>query len=371
MKGLCLSQTDGPSRATVAGPLLRWFRRTARDLPWRRTRDPYAIWVSEMMLQQTQVETVKPYYERFLKHFPTVESLAAARIDNILKLWEGLGYYSRARSLHRAAKQVVHRFGGHLPRTRDALLSLPGIGPYTAGAIASIAFDQREPLVDGNVTRVLCRLFLIRRDPRKPAVQKRLWRIAGSLLPASHVGHFNQALMELGSQVCVPRKPRCDICPVQRVCEARIHNQQDDVPIRARRKRVPSYIVAVGVIFKNGRILIDKRKPEGLLGGFWEFPGGKKQSGETLEQALLREVREELGIEIQVHERIATVDHAYSHFRVKLHAFQCTYVSGTPRCVTCVDLKWVYPGMLKRYAFPAANRKIICALALDLGTSPG
>ncbi len=355
----------------MAGPLLRWFRRTARDLPWRRTKDPYAIWVSEIMLQQTQVETVTPYYERFLLRFPTVESLASADIDTILKLWEGLGYYSRARSLHRAAGQVVREFGGHLPETREALLTLPGIGPYTAGAIASIAFDQREPLVDGNVTRVLCRLFLIRRNPRQPAVQKKLWQIARSLLPTSHVGHFNQALMELGSQVCVPRGPRCDVCPVRRVCRARIHDLQDQVPVRARRKKIPSYLVAVGVVFRKGRILIDKRKPEGLLGGFWEFPGGKKEPRETLEQALFREVREELGIEIQVNERLATVDHAYSHFRVQLHAFTCTYVSGTPRCRTCTDVKWVYPRSLNRYAFPAANRKIIHLLALDPATTRG
>jgi A/G-specific adenine glycosylase len=334
----------------------------ARDLPWRRTEDPYAIWVSETMLQQTQVETVKPYYERFLQQFPTVEALAAARVDAVLKVWEGLGYYSRARNLHEAAKEIVSRFGGHIPQTREALLSLPGIGPYTAGAVASIAFGRREPLVDGNVARVLCRLFLIRQDPKQPIVRKRLWKIAGDLLPTSHVGSFNQALMELGSQVCLPRKPRCEVCPVRRVCQARIRNLQDRVPMRKARKKVPSYIVAVGVIFKNGRILIDKRRPEGLLGGLWEFPGGKKEPGETIEEALIREVREELGIEIRVNEPVTTVDHAYSHFHVRLHAFRCTYVSGTPRCRVCVDFKWVYPSLLDRYAFPTANRRIIQAL---------
>jgi A/G-specific adenine glycosylase len=311
------------------------------------------------MLQQTQVKTVEPYYERFLRHFPTVEALAAARLDAVLKLWEGLGYYSRARNLRQAAKQVVRRFGGRVPETRDALLSLPGIGPYTAGAIASIAFDQREPTVDGNIARVLCRLFLIRHDPKQPKVQKRLWEMAGALLPIHHAGTFNQALMELGARICVPRRPHCDICPVRQVCRARSHNVQDHVPAHGLRKQVPSYTVAVGIIFKNGRILIDKRKPEGLLGGFWEFPGGKKQPGETLEQALVREVHEEIGIRIHVDQRVATVDHAYSHFRVKLHAYQCTYVSGTPHCLMCADIKWVYPSMLNRYAFPAANRKII------------
>jgi A/G-specific adenine glycosylase len=348
-----------PSRVTVAGPLLRWFHKTARDLPWRRTKDPYAIWISETMLQQTQVETVKPYYQRFLDQFPTVEALAAARIDAVLKTWEGLGYYSRARNLHRAARQIVSQFGNHLPQTREALLSLPGIGPYTAGAVASIAFGRREPLVDGNVARVLCRLFLIRDDPKQPSVRRKLWDLAGSLLPKSHAGDFNQALMELGSQVCVPLKPRCEICPVRRVCQARIHDLQDQVPVRRRSRKIPSYLVAVAVIFRKGRILIDQRKPEGLLGGLWEFPGGKKEPNETLEEAVVREVREELGIEVQVDSPLVTVDHAYSHFRVRLHAFKCTYLRGTPRCVTCTDVKWVYPSMLRRYAFPAANRKII------------
>jgi A/G-specific adenine glycosylase len=346
----------------VVSPLLRWYRKAARDLPWRRTKDPYAIWVSETMLQQTQVETVKPYYERFLKRFPTVEALAAADIDTVLKLWEGLGYYSRARNFHKAARQIVDRFAGKLPQTRDELLSLPGIGPYTAGAVASIAFGRREPLVDGNVARVLCRLCLIRKDPKPPATRRLLWDIAAELLPRRDVGSFNQALMELGSQICVPRKPRCDMCPLRQVCQAQISNLQDEIPVRGRTRKIPSYVVAVAVIFKRGRILIDKRKPEGLLGGLWEFPGGKKQPGETLEQAAVREVREELGIEIRVDELLTTVDHAYSHFRIRLHAFKCTFVRGTPCCRTCDDLKWVRPGELDRYAFPAANRKIISLL---------
>jgi A/G-specific adenine glycosylase len=315
------------------------------------------------MLQQTRVETVKPYYQRFLVRFPTVEALAAARIDAVLKVWEGLGYYSRARNLHRAAGEIVRRFDGRVPHTQDALLSLPGIGRYTAGAVASIAFGLQQPVVDGNVARVLCRLFLIRQDPEQSSVRERLWEIAAGLLPTSNAGNFNQALMELGSQVCLPRKPHCGTCPVRRVCQARIHGQQNQVPVRAARRTVPYYVVAVGVIFKRGRILIDKRKPEGLLGGLWEFPGGKKLLQETLEQTIVREVREELGIEVRVDAPLATVDHAYSHFRVRLHAFRCTYVGGKPRCRTCVDIKWVYPAALSRYAFPAANRRIIRILA--------
>jgi len=339
--------------------LLRWFAEAARDLPWRRTKDPYAIWVSEIMLQQTRVPAVVPYYERFLNQFPTVERLAHAHLDTVLKLWEGLGYYSRARNLHAAAKKIVTEFHGHLPATREELLTLPGIGRYTAGAIASIAFGRREPLVDGNVTRVLCRIFRIEGSPKDVATQKRIWSIAEKLVPEGHAGQFNQALMELGSEVCLPRRPRCDDCPVNPSCGARLHHEQDSLPTRVPKKQLPFYTVAVGVIYRNGRILIDKRKPEGLLGGLWEFPGGKKRRGESLETALRREVREELALTVRVGRPLAVVDHTYSHFRVRIHAFECTYVSGTPRCIACADFKWVRPGDLGRSAFPAANKRII------------
>ena len=350
------------SPAAIRRPLLRWFDREARDLPWRRTGDPYAIWISEIMLQQTRVRAAVPYYERFVRRFPTVHTLAKARLDSVLKLWEGLGYYSRARNLHKAAQEIVTRFGGQLPETRSELLSLPGIGVYTAGAISSIAFGQREPLVDGNVTRVLCRVFRIHRNPKEAAVQKKLWSLAEELLPSTRPGDFNQALMELGSEICLPRNPQCEVCPLRRTCLAKRHGEQNRLPVRRRKKPIPCHTVVVGVIERNGRVLIDKRPSEGLLGGLWEFPGGKKQSGESLEEALHREVLEEIGIRIHVGEPIATVDHAYSHFRIRLYAFRCTYVSGTAQCLGCDAVKWVRPGDLHRYAFPAANKKIIRAL---------
>ena len=311
------------------------------------------------MLQQTRVPTVLPYYERFLVRFPTVASLARGRLDTVLKLWEGLGYYSRARNLHRAAKEVVERFGGQLPRTAAELLTLPGIGRYTAGAIASNAFDERVPIVDGNIERVLCRVFHIHGDPKNGAIQKRLWSIADDLVPVRKPGMFNQALMEVGAEVCTPRNPQCEDCPLARVCQARRRNEHLSLPHRSPRKPLPSRTVAVGVIYRDGRILIDKRRPEGLLGGLWEFPGGKKEPGETLEAALLREVREELAITIRVDRPLAVVDHTYSHFRVRIHAFECTWISGEPRCITCAEFKWVRLHNLGRYAFPAANRRII------------
>ena len=348
--------------------MLTWFEKNARDLPWRRTRDPYAIWVAEIMLQQTQSETVKPYYARFLRRFPTVERLAKARLDSVLKVWEGLGYYSRARNLHLAAGRIVRDFGGCVPQDVPDLLKLPGVGRYTAGAIASIAFNRDEPVVDGNVIRVLCRLFRIRHDPRSSAAQKRLWGLANELLPSGKARFFNQAMMELGATICLPRSPRCDDCPLGRMCAAKAHGEQEKLPVRANRKPLPRHKVVVGVIYKKGRILIDKRKPGGLLGGLWELPGGKVEKGESLKGALLREVREELGVRVRIVRPLVKVEHAYSHFAITLHAFECAYVSGKPRCIACADYKWVQPGQLKKYAFPAANKKIFASLGIDAGT---
>jgi A/G-specific adenine glycosylase len=343
-------------------------------MPWRKTRDPYAIWVSEIMLQQTQVETVTPYFIRFMTRFPTVQALARAPIAAVLKLWEGLGYYSRARNMHAAAKKIASDFGGKLPRTAPELLTLPGIGRYTAGAIASIAFGQDEPVLDGNVTRVLCRVFRIRENPKGAATQEKLWSLARQVIPPGKAGLMNQALMDLGATVCVPRNPRCPTCPAggknekpgflkkPGFCLARLHNEQNDIPLRIKRKPVPHYDIAAGIIWKGGRILIDQRRPEGLLGGLWEFPGGKRRAGESLKAAVAREAREELGVWVKVIRPLVTVKHAYSHFRITLYAFECRYLSGRPRALGCAAWKWVRPSSLARYAFPAANHKIIAAL---------
>lgn len=346
------------------GALLAWFRRRRRDMPWRRTRDPYAIWISEIMLQQTRVTAVTPYYLRFLEQFPTVEALAAARLDVVLKYWEGLGYYTRARNLHRAAQIVVREFGGRLPGTAEGLRSLPGIGRYTAGAVASIAFGLDEPVLDGNVTRVLCRVFRIAEPPKDDAVQRTLWRLARKLIPPGEAGDFNQAMMELGATICQPRNPRCDECPVQAFCRAYRAGDQAELPLKAAKKPLQHHTVVAGVIRKGLRILIDRRKPEGLLGGLWEFPGGKVERGETLPAALRREVREEVGVAVAVGEEIAVVQHAYSHFRITLHAFLCDYKRGTAKPVQCDEVKWVTVKQLSQFAFPKANHGILKVLVL-------
>ncbi|HET7091126.1 MAG TPA: A/G-specific adenine glycosylase, partial [Anaerolineae bacterium] len=334
----------------------------ARDLPWRRRRTPYRVWLSEMMLQQTQVDTVIPYFRRFTKRFPTVRALADAPLDQVLKLWEGLGYYARARNLHRAARIVAGEFKGRFPKTVEGLMQLPGVGRYSAGAIASLAFGVDAPALDGNVARVLCRVFAIRRDPRETQTRDELWSLAGSLLPKGQAGKFNEALMELGATLCTPRAPQCEICPIAAHCEARQRGIQEQLPVKRARRLTPHYEETAAVIRRNGRVLIAQRPHDGMLGGLWEFPGGKRETGESLEECLRREIREELRLEIEVGEPLAVVNHAYTHFRITLHAFECRVLSGKARAIGVADFKWVRMSELDRYAFAVTDRKIIQAL---------
>jgi A/G-specific adenine glycosylase len=364
-----------PNLPALQEALLAWFAANREDLPWRRTGAPYAIWLSEIMLQQTQVATVIPYYERFLSRFPTVKALAAAPLDDVLKLWEGLGYYSRARNLHRAAQMIVDELGGEFPATVDDLLRLPGVGRYTAGAVASLAFNVDAPVVDGNITRVLVRLFNIADDVTRSTTRRRLWKLAEDILPAGQAGSWNEALMELGRRVCIPRGPRCDVCPLADHCEAYRAGVQDALPLKSPGKRIPHYDVTAAVITgKDGRLLIAQRPPDGMLGGLWEFPGGKRQPGESLAECLRREIREELGIDIAVGPQVTSIRHAYTHFRMTLYAFACEHVGGDPQAIECAAWAWVTPDELARYAFPATDQKIIAVLregggqlAMDLG----
>ncbi len=342
--------------------LLAWYARNARELPWRRSRHPYPVWVAEIMLQQTRIEQGRPYFERFMEAFPTVEALASASEDAVLKLWEGLGYYARARNLHRAARLIAHERGGEFPETAEAWQALPGIGRYTAGAIASIAFGEAVPVVDGNVKRVLSRLFDIATPIGLAATERRLWALAGALVSPRRPGDFNQALMELGAIVCTPRVPSCTSCPVRGVCEAFARGTQAERPARQKKPATPHHELVVAAIAENGRFLLGKRPPSGLLGGLWEFPGGKVETGETHEQALTRVIRDELGVEICVGGLAAVVNHAYSHFKVTLNVYRCTMRSGSPRPVSHSELKWVPRAGFGRYAFPKANLKFLKAL---------
>ena len=347
---------------TIQRALLRWYARHQRDLPWRGVDDPWAVWVSEIMLQQTQVATIRERFGPFMARFPTVRSLAAADLDGVLKAWEGLGYYGRARNLHRAAQEVVATLDGKIPETGAELSKLAGIGPYTAGAIASIAFGADEPVLDGNVTRVLCRLFHVTSDAKAAGTIKRLWSLARELTPAGKASFFNQALMDLGATVCTPRAPGCLVCPVRKVCRAYDRGDQETLPRKPKRKKTPHWDVAVAVVQKGARFLIARRPEEGLLGGLWEFPGGKREGEETLEDCAIRELREEVNVRAEVVRHLVTVNHAYTHFRVTLHAYLCRHVSGRPKAIACTAWKWVSLDELDRYAFPAGTHKILRAL---------
>ncbi len=344
--------------------LLAWFKKNQRTMPWRSNPEPYRVWISEIMLQQTQVVSVIPFFNRFLERFPDLATLAAAPLQEVLKAWEGLGYYSRARHLHDAAQQVMEQHGGHVPGTFARLQELPGIGRYTAAAIASIAFGEAVPVVDGNVLRVFARYLCWTDNISLPATRDRLFDFLKNPIAASgHPSHFNQAMMELGALVCTPRQPACDNCPLQPGCGARLRNKTDVLPIKTKKAAVRHEVVGVGIIFNaKGRILIARRKAGGLLGGLWEFPGGKRQGKESLKKTVLREVKEETGLTVEVGRALPPVDHAYSHFTVTLHPFICKRLSGNARALGSDEIKWVKPGDLKDYPFPAANRKIEAAL---------
>jgi A/G-specific adenine glycosylase len=313
------------------------------------------------MLQQTQVKTVIPYYERWLDWFPAIAPLATADQQQVLKAWQGLGYYARARNLHRAAQIIRERHNGIFPTDLETVLTLPGIGQTTAGGILSAAFNQATPILDGNVKRVLARLTALAVPPSKAL--NALWQVSTELLDPHHPRDFNQALMDLGATVCTPKNPACLLCPWQSHCQAYNLNKQLELPMTESRAAVPHKSIGVAVIWnESGQILIDRRPQEGLLGGLWEFPGGKIEPGETVEECIVREIREELGIEIGVGDRLTTIDHAYTHFRVTLNVFHCRHISGEPQPIECDEIRWVNVDELEQFPFPKANVQIIEAI---------
>ncbi len=351
--------------------LLHWWDQGHSDLPWRRSNDPYAIWAAEVMLQQTQIATVIPYYERWMLSFPTISVLAKASLDDVLKLWQGLGYYSRARNLHAAAIIVMDEYDGRLPEDEPELRKLPGIGRYTAGAIASIAFGRPAPVLDGNVIRVLSRLTDLLKDVTLSDTRKELWRLASDLVPAEKPGEYNQALMELGQRVCVPAAPFCTDCPISMFCLARERGTQYERPLRPPKTRVPHYDVVAGVIWQSeisadAKFLIARRPLDGMLGGLWEFPGGKVEGSENYEEALRREIAEELTIGIRVGRYLGEVKHAYTHFRITLHVFYARHLEGTPQHIGVTDHAWISLSDLDRYAFAVTDLRIIDKIKNDL-----
>jgi A/G-specific adenine glycosylase len=339
--------------------LTAWYLKNNRTLPWRKTDDPFSIWVSEMMLQQTQVNTVIPYYQRFVNQFPTIKHLAAADLQQVLKLWEGLGYYARARNFHKAAQMVMKIHDGRVPETWDAFKALPGVGDYIAAAVLSIAFGKPYPVVDGNVKRVLARLFEIGTPVNHSSSFKAFQSIAGKLLNRDDPGMFNQAVMELGALVCKPSSPACDNCPLAKMCLAHQHQNTSSYPVKLKKAPVPEHHIAVGVIFKNNNVLIIRRPERGLLGGLWEFPGGRILTDEPPETACRREIKEKANLTVTIASTLTRIRHAYTHFKIVADIFICDYESGRVRLNGPAAYEWVSLDKLEVFPFHKSNLKFI------------
>lgn len=352
---------DTDHRARLAS----WFLSNRRRLPWRESANPWHIWLSEVILQQTRVDQGLPYFERFASRFPRVNDLAEADLNEVLRLWEGLGYYSRCRNLHRAARMVMSERGGRLPDTYVDWLTLPGIGPYTAAAISSIAHGEARAVVDGNVIRVLSRLHAYDGDVTTSKAKKQIELWAAGFLDSEHPGRHNEAVMELGALVCTPRQPKCGKCPLQSGCLASSAGSQESHPVKKKKAPVPHLDIAVGIIRDGeGRIFIQQRDADAMLGGLWEFPGGKVEKGESPEEACRREVREETGMDVEPTARLATIKHAYSHFKITLHAFDCA-LSSASQAITEQPSEWIAREDFSEYAFPRANRRLLDLLAKE------
>ena len=365
--------TSGSDAGRIASDLLAWFRGRDRDVPWRGETNPYRVWVCEVMAQQTRIRTVRERLPEFFGAYPTIEALAGSDPDELMRAWEGLGYYARARNLRRAARRLVDAADADrpaaLPTSVEELRALPGVGPYTAGALASIAFGRPEPAVDGNARRVLARLFDIA-QPTPVALDEAARGLiaaadsepaAGTMSAGtSRAGELNQAIMDLGGAICTPRSPDCGACPLSTHCLAFARVTVNERPPRKTRRTLPHHDIGVAVVWRaDGRLLIQRRPAEGLLGGLWEFPGGKVKPGELPAAAAARETREETGLQVGIRGPAGRVEHAYSHFRITLHAFHADVTGGSLRDGGREPRAWVEPSGLTRYAFPAANRRII------------
>lgn len=354
---------DPEARTALQETLVDWFIKNQRDLPWRQNYTPYQIWISEVMLQQTQMERGIIYFKRWLLAFPDIQSLAQADESRVLKLWEGLGYYSRARNLHRCARILVEEFQGRIPDDITILQRLPGIGPYTAGAIASIAYNRDAPVVDGNVGRVFARLFNIDRKLNDPVCKKELWRLAADLLPPGRARVFNQGLMEFGALICTPKNPRCDSCSLMGFCVAHKLGLTAQLPVPNKGPSTLSIEMATGVLCHQGRFFIQQRKNRDVWGGLWEFPGGEREKNEQPAETVVREFMEETGLVVKVDQKITTVTHHFTRYKVTLHGYTCTLADrqniSTPILNAAQDCGWVCLQALDEYAFPAGHRQLI------------
>jgi len=338
--------------------LLQWYDENARELPWRSDPKPYKVWLSEIMLQQTRVETVLPYFERFLERFPDIGSLASASQEEVLRLWEGLGYYSRARNLHKAAQVVMSDLSGQLPASAASLEKLPGIGKYCAAAIASIAYGEPAAAVDGNIKRIYARLLNLQEALGSSGFEQKVQSYAQEVLPKNRPGDFTQALMDLGSLLCLPKQPQCQVCPISASCLAYQHNTQNSLPFRVKKAPLPHYTVCAAVIIKAGQVLLKQREQQGMLGGLWEYPGGKiENSDQDLTDCLRRELEQKTGLKIAVGEKIGLFPHSYTHFKISLHSFYCDTNKALP-AVLPRNFTWVPLEDLKDHPMGKVARQI-------------
>ncbi|MBF0451349.1 MAG: A/G-specific adenine glycosylase [Candidatus Magnetomorum sp.] len=342
--------------------LLIWFKSNKRDLPWRRVDDPYAIWVSEVMLQQTQVNTVIPYYHRFMEQFPTIMVLAQADQNHVLKCWEGLGYYSRAINLHKSSRLVENEYNGQVPSDPITFKKMPGVGDYINAAVQSIAFNYPLPVVDGNVKRVLSRLYEMPDTVNDTKNLKVFNQKAAALLDKKHPGDFNQAMMELGAMVCKPRHPVCHQCPVQDFCMVYCNETILEFPKRKSKPGIPTENWVAAVIQKEDKILLTRRKTGGFLGGLWEFPGGKIENKASMPESCLRSIQEKINIDISIRKHAIQIKHTYTHFKQTMDVFLCDYQSGTIQLNGPVEYRWIGLSDIDNYALPKSNLKFLAHL---------
>lgn len=344
--------------------LLQWFYTNKRDLPWRDTRDPYLIWVSEIMLQQTKVDTVIPYYNAFVKQYPTIDHLAIAEEERVLKLWEGLGYYSRAKNLHRGVKEVKEVYRGEVPNDKDTLLKIPGIGDYTAGAILSIAFQQGEPAIDGNVLRVITRIFRIFEDISKVSTKRKVTDIVKELIPDNDPSAFNQGLMELGALICTPKSPKCESCPILSSCESKKNEEQLYLPIKKKKKSIPNVYRISLIMADHQHILLKKRPKEGLLADLWELPSielEQKLSSPLTKEEWQWRVHDQIGKELRLGEKWGSLEHTFSHKKWLIEVYYATFLTADFPNENCNDDRWtvVKYDKLKELTFPRVYQEII------------
>ena len=352
---------------TFSQELLSWYDKNKRDLPWRHTKDPYYIWVSEIMLQQTTVNAVIPYYERWIKTYPTISKLAQTALQRVLKSWQGLGYYNRARNLHKAVGLVVSQYKGSLPQEYDLVRALPGFGPYTTASVLSIAFDQPLVIIDANVRRLVMRLLAIQAHADTKQ-DKTIEEYLAKVIPQKRAGDFNQALMEMGALVCRTKEPLCSICPLRHRCLAYAQGVQEIIPT-PKKKIIKDIHAVIAIIERQGKYLIQKRPSKGLLADLWEFPGGKIEPKESKEAALARELQEELGVQLSQAQHLFNVKHFYTEFRVNLSVYRCS-LEAYPKNIAV--RRWVKPGDFYRYPMPSGSAKIVDKLLnvkLVTGTS--